>query len=139
MRNHDLEAFMAQLAPDYHEQRTLAGKFRSRKDVALTYRKAMQHWNNIHDQKLDIYRISTRGNSAIVIVERSLVADVDDNKLVSDAKGNVHHVVLTTMEGDTWVKTSGHWLLQMRSITAIEMIVDGEYSRTGAFDDDHDH
>lgn len=140
MRAHDLPALMAQLAPDYHEQRTLNGKFLSRREAEDNYRKTMQEWNRIRNQKKDIYRSAIQPGKANILVERSLDADLTDSRGLYGPKRKTHAVTLITMEGDIWEKVAGRWLLKTRSVTSIEMHIDGKRLRAGTFDDDdHQH
>jgi len=138
MRTHDLAAFMAGLTADYTEQRTMTAKIKSRSESESNYRLIMADWNDLHDQHVDIYRISARNGSATVIAERTAAATVTDHRGTFGKKGQTHVVRTTTMEVDAWQKHSGRWLLRNRSVTTIKMTVDNSRILFG-IPDEHSH
>jgi len=138
VRSGDVNALMAELAPDYHEQRTMQGRLLSRSDAEALYRRAFKDWDHVHNQKADIYRMAVRGNSANVVVERTLSGKVTDSGGLYGPKGKVHDATLVTMEVDSWTKTPTGWLMNMRSIASIDLLIDKQHMHSGVTEHHHD-
>jgi hypothetical protein len=118
----------------------MGGKLKSRNESEANYRNIMQDWTMVHDEKSDIYRLVVRRAQATVIVERSMSATLVDHRGLFGPKGRSHAASIHTMEVDSWAKPSRQWLMKLRSVTSIQMTLDGTKMHSGVVDDhDHDH
>ncbi len=124
MRNHDLIAYMAQLSPDFQEER-LARPVKSRAEAEAGYRQLMQDWTRLWDQKLSILHLKVNGKKATAIVERMASGDFLDRLGAYGPKSRSHVLTSDIVEIDTWNRTAAGWLLRTRQISVAKLLVDG--------------
>lgn len=113
------------IGQDYEEMR-LGRVTRGRSEAEKSCRRIMSDWSDYRKQSVEIDRLTTQANRAIVIANKITEGTLTDHAGSFGERGKSHDARVNSMDIDTWRGTPEGWRLVRREIVSASFTLDGK-------------